>query len=377
MRFVATELTQSELDLQREVRAFLDAELPFEDREPGLGMSGGGASRAFSRLLAARGWVGMALPRQYGGGDRSAVDRFIVTEELLRRGAPVEHHWFGDRQTGPTINRFGTETQKRRFLPGICDGTLAFCIGMSEPDAGSDLASLRARATPVEGGWRLNGTKVWTTNAHIADWIVVLCRTSDAPDHHDGLSQLLVDLRSPGLSVHPIGLLDGTADFDEVVFEDVFVPEDLLLGTEGDGWTQNTSELAFERAGPERWLSPYIVVEQFLAEHGDRLGDAAITFFGEMVARWWAIRHLALSVARMIDDGRAPTAQAAMGKDLGTQLEQDVLAGLQGLVDVEPSLQSGSPFERLLARAILIGPSWTIRGGTSEILRTIIARELR
>jgi 3-oxocholest-4-en-26-oyl-CoA dehydrogenase alpha subunit len=377
MRFEPTELTAAELALQREVREFLATELPRGSFTPGLGM---GAARdpAFSRRLAERGWVGMALPRRHGGGDRSAVERFVVVEELLRWGAPVGHHWIADRQTGPVINRFGTEAQKERFLPPICRGELSFSIGMSEPDSGSDLASVRTRATATEGGWLLNGTKVWTSGAHENDWFVVLCRTSDEADRHQGLSQLMVDLRSPGLRISPIRFLDGTAHFNEVVLTDVFVPDDLVLGGVGMGWAQNTSELAHERGGPDRWLSTYLVVEELLRERGDAgLDEASRELLGEAVARWWGLRQLSLSVARLIDRGAALSAEAALVKEMGTRFEQDVLTAVQRLVDLEPETDSPSLFERLLARAILTGPSFTIRGGTNEILRTVVARGLQ
>jgi alkylation response protein AidB-like acyl-CoA dehydrogenase len=376
VRFVATELTDDERALQEAVRRFLDDELPPGSYEPGLGMASG-ASKELSRKLGARGWLGMALPKEYGGGERSVVERFVVVEELLRRGAPLEHHWTADRQSGPVINRFGSEELKRRFLPLVCRGEVTFSIGMSEPDSGSDLASVATRAKKVEGGYELSGTKIWTSNAHLADYAIVLCRTSDADDRHAGLSQLVVGLRSPGVTVNPIPFLDGTQDFNEVVLDAVFVPDDLLLGTEGQGWAQNTSELSFERAGPERWISPFLVVEHFLREHGDELGSDATRFLGDAIARWWAIRQVSLSVARMIDEGRSPSAESALGKDLGTQFEQDVMARLQTLVDVEPSLGASSTFQRLLARAVLVAPSWTIRGGTNEILRGVIARGLR
>jgi hypothetical protein len=374
--FVATELTVEEKALQREVRSFCDAELVPGTYEAGLGMASG-ASKEFSAKLGRRGWLGMALPKAYGGGDRSAVERFVVVEELLRRGAPLEHHWTADRQSGPVINRFGTEEQKLRFLPPICRGELCFSIGMSEPDAGSDLASVKSRAVKVDGGWQLSGTKIWTSNAHFCDWAIVLCRTGDAEDRHQGLSQLLVDMRGEGVGIHPIPFLDGTADFNEVVFDEVFVPDDLLLGSEGGGWSQVTSELSFERAGPERWLSPYLLVEHFLREHGDALGSEAVAFLGASVARWWGIRQVSLAVARMIDEGRAPSAESAIGKDLGTQFEQDVMARIQTLVETEPSLESATLFGQLLARALLVAPSWSIRGGTNEILRTVIAKGLR
>jgi alkylation response protein AidB-like acyl-CoA dehydrogenase len=376
MRFEPTELTDDELRLQADVRAFLESELPHGSHAPGLGM---GASRdpAFSKALAARGWVGMALPKRYGGHDRSAVDRFVVVEELLRWGAPVSHHWVADRQTGPVINRFGTEAQKERFLPAICRGELAFSIGMSEPDSGSDLASVSTRATRAQDGWLVNGTKIWTSGAHENDWFVVLCRTSEEEDRHRGLSQLLIDLHSDGLDVHPIRYLDGGLHFNEVVLNDVYVPDELVLGEVGMGWAQNTSELAYERGGPDRWLSTFLVVEQWLREHADTAaGERGRLLLGDAVARWWGLRQLSLAVARKIDRGEAPAVESSLVKEMGTRFEQDVLERVLQLVELEPSTASASLFERLLAGAILTAPSFTIRGGTIEILRSVAAKGL-
>jgi alkylation response protein AidB-like acyl-CoA dehydrogenase len=375
--FAPTDLTDEELELQREVREFLAAELPRGSFTPGLGMA---APRdpAFSAKLARRGWLGMALPARYGGHDRSAVDRFVVSEELLRWGAPVGHHWVADRQTGPVINRFGTEEQKQRFLPAICRGELSFAIGMSEPEAGSDLAAVRTRATRVDGGWVVNGTKVWTSRAHESDWFVVLCRTEDASeDRHAGLSQLIVDLRSDGLTISAIPVLSGHHEFNEVVLDDVFVPDELVLGEIGGGWAQNTSELAHERGGPERWLSTYLLVEELMRTRAELLGsERARLALGDAVARWWAIRRLSLSVARMIDGGEAPAVQSALVKEMATRFEQDVLAVVQEIVAHEPLREEDALFERLLFETILSAPSYTIRGGTNEILRSVAAKGL-
>ncbi len=374
LRFEFTELSESELALQREVRAFLAEELPRGTFTPGLGMAAP-RDQEFSRRLAQRGWIGMALPREYGGGDRSAVERFVVVEELLRWGAPVGFHWVADRQTGPMLARFGSQEQRQRFLPGICAGEISFSIGMSEPEAGSDLAAVRTRATEVPGGWSVSGTKIWTGGAHVNDWFVVLCRTSHESDRHAGLSQLIVDLHAPGLTARPIEYLDGQAFFCEVTLEEVFVPREMLLGRPGDGWAQNTSELAFERAGPERWLSTYLLVEELLRE-GEVLGERAQTVLGDAIAQWWAIRSLSLAVARAIDAGRAPAAESALVKELGTRFEQEVLDAVWELAPLAPAPGVDSAFQRLLASAILGAPSFTIRGGTNEILRTVAARAL-
>jgi 3-oxocholest-4-en-26-oyl-CoA dehydrogenase alpha subunit len=380
MHFEATELTDEERALRREVRAFLRKELGGATVQPGLGFNSA-KDKDFSMRLAARGWVGMALPSAYGGHDRSAVDRFVVVEELLRWGAPIGHHWVADRQMGPLIARFGTEAQKERFLPGICRGELSFSIGMSEPDSGSDLASLVTRATCAEGGWTVSGTKVWTTGAHVHDWIVVLCRTSpleEVTDKRSGISQMLVELNAPGVSVRPIPFIDGTADFCEVVFDGAFVADDLVLGEVGAGWTQNASELVYERGGPDRFLSTYLVVEEFLRRCGsETVSDAVLETIGKSVAHYWMLHALSLSVARAIDDGRTPATEAALVKELGTRFEQDVVNAILDLIDFEPDVAASGLFERLLVTATLTGPSFTIRGGTNEVLRSIVAKGLR
>ena len=377
MRFEHTELDDHERALQRDVRAFLADTLPRGSFEPGLGMAGR-KDPTFSRALAARGWVGMSLPREYGGGDRSAVERFVVAEELLRWGAPVGHHWVADRQSGPLLAKVGTPEQKERFLPGICRGELSFCIGMSEPDSGSDLASVATRAVPVDDGWIVNGTKVWTTGAHEHDWMIALVRTGAGTERHEGLSQVLVDMHAPGVEVKPIPFLDGTRDFNEVALHDVFVPRTDLVGTEGEGWRQIGQELAFERGGPDRWLSTYLVFEQHLREHGHAADDPAfVELAGRVVAQLWALRQVSLSIARAIDRGDQPSVEAALVKEMGTRFEQDLLTELLVFVDVEPTPDSASMAERLLANALLTAPAFTIRGGTIEILRTVVARELR
>ena len=383
IRFRSTELTAGELALRADVRAFLEDELPRGSFEPGLGMNAA-KDPSFSKKLGARGWLGMALPKRYGGHDRSAVDRFMVVEELLRWGAPVGHHWVADRQSGPVIARYGTEEQKHRFLPGIAAGELSFCIGMSEPDSGSDLASLTTRAVRDGDGWVVTGRKIWTTFAHVHDWMILLCRTSpvqDAGDKRGGLTQLLVDLHSPGLTITPIPFIDGTSDFAEVAFEEVFVPDAHVLGEVGAGWTQNTSELAFERGGPDRWLSTYLVVEELVRAYADRdtldAPDEVVDLLGRAGATYWVLHNLSLSVARAVDEGRAPSVEAALVKEMGTRFEQDVVDAVLGCLDGPPVAPGRNPFERLLVAATLTAPSFTLRGGTNEILRSVAAKGLQ
>lgn len=381
MRFTPTELTPDELALQAEVRSFLADELPPGSHEPGLGMSAR-HDKEFSKKMAERGWVGMALPKEWGGSDKKAVDRFIVVEEMLRWGAPVGYHWVADRQTGNVINKFGTDEQKERFLPAICRGELGFSIGMSEPDSGSDLASVSTRAERDDGGWIVNGTKIWTSNAHTNDWFICLLRTTPLEpggNKREGLSQMLIDLHNTdGLELSPIPFLNGEHHFNEVSFNDVFVPDENVVGQPGMGWNQNTTEMAYERGGPDRWLSPFSTVEQLLRElEGTDLDDRAVELFGELTARWWGIRNLSLAVARLIDDGLAPSVESSLVKEMGTRFEIEVIEKLVEFVDRDISPGSDSLFERLLAQCVLTGPGNTIRGGTIEILRSVAAKGLQ
>jgi len=376
MQLPPTTLTPQELELRAEVRAFLADRLPPEARV-GLGM-GGAHDPEFSRALGAAGLLGMALPPEYGGRGGTAVERFIVTEELLAAQAPVAAHWVAERQSGPNILKYGTPEQKERFLPAIARGECFFSIGMSEPDAGSDLASVRTKADKVEGGWRINGTKVWTTHAHNNHFFAVLCRTSPvADDKHQGLSQLLVDLHADGVRISPILTMDGVAEFCEVALEDVFVPDSMVLGEIGSGWAQVTSELSFERAGPDRWLSPWGLITGLMSVLGPNPQPADAAAIGRMVARLRVVRSMSLAVARMIDTGGAPSLQASLTKDIGTVYEQDVVETVRSLLDRELDRADASGLNDLLVRAVLAGPTWTLRGGTTEILRSVVARGLR
>ena len=326
--------------------------------------------RGFSRRLAQRGWVGMTVPAQYGGHGRTYMERHAVLEELLAAGAPVAAHWIADRQTAPLLLRYGTEQQRRLFLPSIVRAELLFAVGMSEPDSGSDLASLRTSATRVAGGWRLLGTKVWTSHAQRSDYMVTLVRTRP-PGHrkHEGLSQMLVDLRADGVTIKPIELLSGEAHFAEVVLDDVFVSEEMLIGTEGQGWDQVNTELVYERSGPERFLSTF----PLLAETVRELDGHPEPLISELFARLCGLRALAMSVAVRLQSGEEPLMDAALVKEMGTQFERDVIVVARELVSPD---DAGDKWQRLYAEAVLQAPGFTLRGGTSEILRGIVARAL-
>jgi alkylation response protein AidB-like acyl-CoA dehydrogenase len=361
--------------LRQEVRAFLKTELasrkPVERAESWTGLD-----ERFSREMGRRGWIGMTWPKEHGGHERSALERYVVLEEMLAAGAPVGLHWIADRQSGPLILRVGTDEQKK-ILPGIAAGEIYFCIGMSEPDVGSDLASVRTRANKVQGGYLVNGTKVWTSFAHLSHYMILFCRTGAAEDRHGGVSQFLVDLKNAqGITIRPILALTGEHHFNEVVFQDALLPETSLLGKEGDGWNQVTSELAFERSGPERFLSSFWLLVELIRALGRDPSDGAAEAIGRLTAHIMTLRRLSRSVAGMLQAGENPALQAALVKDLGAVLEQEIPEIARRLVEAEPDRGSTQAFAATLAHTTLHAPSFSLRGGTREILRGIIARGL-
>ena len=379
LRFPPPVLPPEAEELRAEVRIFLaDAAAAVAWR---LNSDfGTGFSPEFSRMLAERGWIGMTWPQQYGGCGRSNLERYVVTEELLAAGAPVFAHWIADRQSGPLLLRFGSEAQRQEILPRITAGECFFSIGMSEPDSGSDLASVRTRAERVADGWRLNGAKVWTSNAHVNHYMIALVRTGDAgEDRHGGLSQFLIDLRQDSVAINPIVNMLGAHEFNEVVFDDTLIPDDRLIGNEGEGWRQVTSELAYERSGPERFLSNFHIFRALVDAVGPQPDVRQAEALGRLASRVWTLRRMSLSVAAMLDAGGAPDVEAAIVKDLGNSFEREVVETAREVCPVEPSPGAGgnkADFAGLMAEAVLRQPSFSLRGGTTEIMRSIIARGL-
>ncbi len=380
--FSALELPPAAIKLRGEVRAFLKQEIAAGSYTPHLGHTEFDVE--FSKKVGARGWIGMTWPKQYGGQERSYLERFVVTEEMLAAAAPCAAHWMGDRQTGPSLLRYGSEFLKQKYLPAITRGEMAFALGMSEPNSGSDLASVRTRAEKVDGGWRITGQKVWTSWAHKCDAFFVLCRTSpDSGDRHQGLSQLLVELKSsPGVTVRPIRFMSGDHHFNEVFLDNVFVPDTHVVGEIGQGWKQITSELALERSGPERFMTTFPLLVELIRRLGES-GDArAHEMVGRLTARLWTLRRMSLAIALALDpsSGRQGAidlgTEAALVKDMGTFYEREIVDAARLLVAVEPSLDADDTFERYLAECVVSVPVSTIRGGTTQVLRTLIARRL-
>ena len=373
-----TRIPANDEALRTEVRAFLrDAmrEVPAHIRAK----SWSGYDPAFSRELGRRGWLGITFPTQYGGGGRNAFARYVLVEEFLNFGAPVGSHWIADRQSGPLILKYGTEAQKQFYLSPICRGESFFCIGMSEPNSGSDLASVKTRATKTDQGWSLSGQKIWTTNAHHCHYMIALVRTSgEAQDRHKGLSQVIVDLSLPGVTVRPITDLSGDSHFCEVFFDNVQLKDDALIGAEGQGWEQVTAELAFERSGPERLYSSIVLFDEWLAFIRTPQGRTpeSVRLAGKIVSQLAPLRAMSVAITEKLTRGESPVVEAALVKDLGTGVEQLIPAAIAD--DVFSRESQDIPLELLhtLNYVTQVAPSYSLRGGTRDILRGMIARGL-
>lgn len=373
-----TQIPAEEHAFRSEIRAFLNealAGMPSHLKA----RSWMGADAVFSRKLAARGWLGLTIPKQYGGSGKGFFSRFVLSEELLASGAPVASHWIADRQSGPLILKFGTEEQRNFYIPKICRGEAFFCIGMSEPNSGSDLASIRTRAQANEKGLLLNGSKIWTTYAHHCQYMIALVRTSgETADRQKGLSQVIIDLSLPGVTVRPIVDMAGDAHFSEVFFDNVQLGADALVGVEGQGWDQVNAELAFERSGPERIYSSVALLECWI----DLLREQAINdsettaLLGSLLAEMAVLRALSLAVTQKLVEGESPAVDASVVKDYGTDFEQKLIRQIAAWLGAHPEVVVSGDMLATLGYLEQMGVTFTLRGGTREILRGIIARGL-
>ncbi|HNF04330.1 MAG TPA: acyl-CoA dehydrogenase family protein [Mycobacterium sp.] len=366
-------------DLRASVRDFLVADRVEFGWTPSVDAWLSSWDEEFSARLGDAGFLGLTIPREYGGQGLSHLHRYVVTEELLAAGAPVAAHWIADRQVAPGLLAYGSEQQRQRLLPKIAAGRYFSAIGMSEPQAGSDLAAAAAKATRTDGGWVLSGTKVWTSGAHLAHQIVVLARTSpvDPDRRHAGFSQFIVPTDLPGISISSIVLMSGEHHFNEVTFDEVFIEDDNVLGEIGAGWQQVTAELSFERSGPERILTTAPLLTaliRVLAEQHDA-DDHTAAALGDLLARLISLRQLSVSVARALADGHSPVNEAALVKDLGTRFEQE---SVELAADLFSYVDTQTPGYDRVAALLKVGrlhsPLFTLRGGTNEVLRGVVAR---
>jgi len=377
------ELPDYAIDLRTKVRQFLKVNL--NSSAPRRARSWMGFDANFSKAMAKEGWVGLTLPKAYGGAGLDPYSRYVIVEEMLASGAPVSAHWIADRQSGPLINRYGSEAQKQFYLPKICRAEAFFCIGMSEPQSGSDLASIKTRATPSGSGWILNGQKVWTTNAHHSDYMIALVRTSGtSEDRHKGLSQFIVDLRAKGVTIRQIKDLTGDSHFNEVFFENVELSNETLIGNEGAGWEQVNAELAFERSGPERIYSSIVLLDtwlNYLKQHTSLSNSQNNQrLVGKILSQLTTLRGMSIATTAELVKGNSPVLEAALFKDMGTLFEQELIQWIADAIGSDENyldnISSSPELFATLAYTTQIAPTYSLRGGTREILRGMIARGL-
>ncbi len=360
--------------LRQEVREFLSENIAHLS-VGGRARTWHGVDAEFSRKVGARGWIGMTMPRSHGGHGRTALERYVVLEEMVSAGAPVGLHWSADRQSGPLLIKHGNEAQQKAILPGLIRGEVYFCIGLSEPDAGSDLANLRTRAVQVEGGWVINGTKIWTSGAHLKHYMIMLCRTRPRSEkRHEGMSQFLVDLSIPGVQIRPIRNMAGEHYFNEVIFTDCFVPEEALIGEEGNGWKQAMDELALERSGPERFLTSSILMRELVRMGSKYPSPRVAGAIGRLSAHLVVLRRMSFSVASAMQQGVDVGISGSFVKDLGSVFEQAIPDQARDLFDMAEI--EDDDFEEVFRYVMLASPSFSIYGGTREILRSIIGKSL-
>lgn len=379
LRFDPIRLPPECEQLRKEVRAFLADEIAAGTFDPHKPQREDSDAPEFSRRVGERGWLGMTWPKKYGGHERTFLERYVVTEEMRVANAPTRRFFVADRQSGPVLLKYAPEHIKMDILPRICRGEVCFSIGMSEPNSGSDLFAAKTKATKTDGGFLINGSKIWTTSAHIADYMIGIFRTSPPTkdNRRHGLTQFLVDMKSNGISVNPIAQITGLYEFNEVVFDNVFVPDDHMLGEIDGAWKQATSELAYERSGPERFLETYYVLTELVRAVGPKPDTRSAEGIGRLVAQLHTMRRMSVSVAGMLQSGKEPVVEASIVKDIGTIWEQQLpqrVRELAAFVDTENS--NHATLDELVAFATRLAPKLTVQGGTTEVLRGIIARGL-
>jgi alkylation response protein AidB-like acyl-CoA dehydrogenase len=324
-----------------------------------------GYSKEFSRVLAREGWIGMTWPKEHGGGGRPGVERIIMAEEMISVGAPIAASWIADRQMGPSICRYGTAEQQSEFLPGILSGETTWCIGMSEPDAGSDLAALRTTAVGSGDHYVVNGQKIWTSHAAIADYCYLIVRTSDDGPPHRGVSELIVPMGLPGIEVRTVEDMIRNDHFCEVFFTDVEVPVENLVGVEGDAFSQTMAQLEHERGGIDRLVSNRPLYDDAL-----RRADTKDPIIRQEIAAIETGYRVGRQMVYQASLGQGRPGLTSVIKCFCTEHEQRVADFVARVLGAAALLGDDG------AAGILYAPAYTIQGGTSNIMRTIIGERV-
>lgn len=324
-----------------------------------------GYSREFSKELSGHGWIGMTWPTEHGGGGRPAIDRLIVAEEMISAGAPIAASWFADRQMGPALISYGTEEQRQRFLPDMLRGETTWCIGMSEPNAGSDLASLKTFARLDGDEYVINGQKIWTSFGEVADYCYLICRTSNEGPPHAGISEIIVPMNTPGIEVRPITDMTTNRHFCEVFYTDVRVPKDNLVGREGAAFSQTMRQLEHERGGIDRLVSNKALYDMAV-QHADRSNRLIRQ---EMAAIEIDYRLGRILVIREVLK-QAPAGFSAATKCFCTELEWRIAQFVSRVMGMSATLWDD------VTQGLAYAPAYTIMGGTSNVMRNILAERV-
>ena len=375
--------TEEQRKFRQEVRDFLEKEIRQGSFTPNCDVWMTGNSPEFSRKVAQKGWIGIHWPKEYGGQGRSWTDRLIFTEEMLRYGAPTACHWFADRQVGRAILAYGTEEQKSEFIPKILHGEAFFAVGMSEPEAGSDLASLQTRAIEDGDNYVINGQKVWTSG-QFRNYIYLLARTDPEVPKHRGISEFIIDMSLPGITIRPLVVITGEAEFNEVFFDEVRVPKKCLIGEKNRGFFQILNQLDYERSGIERLMGNYPLfdaITKFAKEtkrNGKPLSQELLVRnkLAQLEIEFEVGRLLVYRVAVVMDGGRAPNWEAAMSKAYCTAFEQRLANAAMEILGPYGQLVAGSkyaPIRGFAVRSYLNSKGYSLQGGTTEILKNILA----
>jgi alkylation response protein AidB-like acyl-CoA dehydrogenase len=377
-------LSEEQEKFRQEVRDFLEDELRQKLWEPSCDAWIIGHDPAFTKRVSKRGWIGLTWPKEQGGQGRSYVDRLILTEEMLRYGAPAACHWFADRQIGGAIVHYGTEEQKKELLPKILKGEAYVGLGMSEPDAGSDLASLKTRAVEDGDYYVIDGQKTWTSGGSHMNWIYLVARTDQTAPKHRGISEFFFEASLPGITVTPIADITGGVHFNEVFFENVRIPQKCLIGEKNKGFYQVLNQLDYERSGMERLMANYPLFDaliQYAREtrrNGKPLSEEPNirAKLAQLKIEFEIGRLHMYRIAVVMDEGRAPNWESAMAKAYGTAFEQRLASTAIEILGLYGQLSPQSkwvPIRGMAYHSYLSSKGYSLQAGTSEILKNILA----
>ena len=370
--------------LRQQVRSFLEDELRAGLWKPQCDAWIQGFDPSFTTRVAERGWIGLMWPKEYGGKERGFVDRLVVTEEMLRFGAPAALHWFADRQIGGSILRFGSDAQKNEFLPRIIRGEIYVGLGMSEPEAGSDLASLKTRADEQDDCFLVNGQKTWTSGGSFVNYIDLFARTDFEVPKHKGITEFLVPMNLPGISRIPMIDITGTEAWNDIFFDNVRVPKECVIGDRNRGFYHVVEELAYERGGMERLMGNYPLYEALQRFVRETKKDGWTLIEDPHIRRLMAGLEVEFEVGRLLmyraaavmDEGRPPTIEAATSKVYGTNFEQRLANTAMDLLGPYGPLTEDSPLaemEGLAVHSYLASKGYSLQAGSTEVLKNIIA----